>query len=339
MATTHSAPVTPERIFQLAWGYAPPLILEAAIKHRVFDVLDAGPMSLADVSAATGASERGLAAVMDVLVGLEFLAKNGSGSYSLTPESATFLVSTKPSFQGGLIRHTSEHLLPKWLSLNEIVATGQPSAAVNQQSVGSEFFQKFVNDIFPMSYPAASTLAAHLQLASRPTHFSVLDLGAGSGVWGIAQAQAGPMVHVTAVDWAGVLSITRANAARFGLAERFTFVEGDLLEANFGADHNLVTIGHILHSEGVERSQALLQKSFAALASGGAISIAEFLVNAGRTGPVNGLIFAVNMLVNTDTGGTYSFQEIAAWLREVGFVDVRQLDSPGPSPLILATKP
>jgi 3-hydroxy-5-methyl-1-naphthoate 3-O-methyltransferase len=339
MAPNHSAPVTPERIFQLAWGYAPPLILEAAIKHRVFDVLDAGPMSLDEVSAATGASTRGLAAIMDVLVGLDFLAKNDAGKYSLTPESAAFLVSTKPSFQGGLIRHTSEHLLPKWLALNDIVSTGRPSAAVNQQGIGSEFFEKFVNDIFPMSYPAASVLAAHLKLQSRADRFSVLDLGAGSGVWGIAQAQAGPMVRVTAVDWHGVIPITRANASRFGLADRFTFVEGDLLEADFGSGHNLVTIGHILHSEGVERSKSLLAKSFAALASGGTISIAEFLVNSQRTGPVNGLIFAVNMLVNTDIGGTYSFEEIGAWLRETGFVDVRQLDSPGPSPLILASKP
>jgi precorrin-6B methylase 2 len=339
MSASSSIPVTPERIFQLAWGYAPPLILEAAMKHHVFDVLDAGPMSLSEVSAATSASPRGLAAIMDALVGLNFLAKNGSGKYELTPESAAFLVSTKPSFQGGLIRHTSEHLLPKWLHLNEIVATGKPDAAVNQQQAGIEFFEKFVNDIFPMSYPAASVLAAHLELASRADRFNVLDLGAGSGVWGIAQAQTGPMVYITAVDWPGVLSITRANAARFGLAERFTFVEGDLLEAPFGTGHNLVTIGHILHSEGIERSKALLKKSFAALASGGAIAIAEFLVNADRTGPVNGLIFAVNMLVNTDTGGTYSFEEIGAWLSEVGFVNIRQLDSPGPSPLVLASKP
>ena len=339
MSAPHSAPATPERILQMAWGYAPPLILEAAIKHHVFDVLDAGPMSLSQVSSATGASARGLAAIMDALVGLNFLAKDAEAIYSLTPESAAFLVTTKPSFQGGLIRHTSEHLLPKWLHLNQIVATGRPDAAVNQQSVGSEFFHAFVNDIFPMSYPAASVLANHLELASRADRFSVLDLGAGSGVWGIAQAQAGPMVQVTAVDWPGVLDITRANVARFGLAERFTFVAGDLLDADFGAGHNLVTIGHILHSEGVERSKALLKKSFAALASGGTISIAEFLVNPERTGPVRGLFFAVNMLVNTDTGGTYSFEEIGAWLGEVGFVNMRQIDSPGPSPLILASKP
>jgi hypothetical protein len=47
----------------------------------------------------------------------------------------------------------------------------------------------------------------------------------------------------------------------------------------------------------------------------------------------------VNMLVSTDDGDTFTFEEIADWLRDAGFVNVRQLQSPGPSPLILATKP
>jgi len=78
---------------------------------------------------------------------------------------------------------------------------------------------------------------------------------------------------------------------------------------------------------------------FNALGPGGTIAIQEFLVNADRTGPLPSLIFAVNMLVNTDEGDTFSFEEISSWLTEAGFVDPRTLASPGPSPLILATKP
>ncbi|HEX4749967.1 MAG TPA: methyltransferase, partial [Bryobacteraceae bacterium] len=76
-----------------------------------------------------------------------------------------------------------------------------------------------------------------------------------------------------------------------------------------------------------------------ALAPGGTIAIAEFLVNADRTSPLNGLLFAVNMLVNTEQGNTWSFEEIRSWLSEAGFTDARTLEAPGPSPLILATKP
>lgn len=330
--------VTPERVMQFAWGYVPTLMLEAAVRHRVFDVLDSGPKTLKETAAVTGASERGLRAVMNALVGLQFLAKNGD-RYALTPESAAFLVSTKPSFMGGLLRHTSEQLIPNWLKLNEIVATGKPAAAVNQEGAGSEFFQQFVADIFPMSYGAAQALAKYLALGDDGTPVRVLDLAAGSGVWGIAVAQSSKRVTVTAVDWAGVLPATKKMVARFGLSDRYTFVAGDLDSANFGQGHNVATLGHILHSEGETRSRKLLRKTFDALAPGGTIAIQEFLVNEDRTGPVVSLLFAGNMLVNTDEGDTYSFEEISAWLKEAGFTNPRLLDVPGPSPLILATKP
>lgn len=334
-----SAPVTPERILQFAWGYSAPLVLEAAIRHRVFDVLDRGPMSVDALTKATGTSRRGLAAILNVLVGFGFLAKDESGEYSLTAESSTFLVSTKPSFQGGIIRHTSEQLLPNWLKLNEVVATGTPATSVNQEKLGGEFFHDFVKDLFPMSYPIARELAAHLNLGAAQGPVSVLDLAAGSGVWSVALAQSGSNVVVTAVDWPEVIDVTRASVTRNGLADRYTFVEGDLLQAEFGSGHTVATLGHILHSEGVTRSKALLAKTFEALAPGGTIAIAEFLVNADRTGPLIGLIFAVNMLVNTDEGDTFCFEEISDWLREAGFTHPRTLATHGPSPLILATKP
>jgi hypothetical protein len=146
-------------------------------------------------------------------------------------------------------------------------------------------------------------------------------------------------VSVRVVDWPQVVPITRGFAGRFGLANRYTFAAGDLASADFGRNNTVAVLGHILHSEGEERSRMLLKRTFDALASGGTIAIAEFLVDADRRGPLSGLIFAVNMLVNTDRGNAYSFEEISHWLREAGFRDMRQLEVPGPSPLILATKP
>jgi ubiquinone/menaquinone biosynthesis C-methylase UbiE len=331
--------VTPQRIMQFAWGYVPPLAIEAAIRNRIFDVLDSGPKTVQEVHKESGSSVRGLTAIMNVLAGLELLAKDGQGRFSLTPESAAFLVSTKPGFFGGLIRHTSEDLIPKFLDLNEIVATGKPIRSVNENDTGTAFFQQLVADIYPMSYAPAQALAKHLDLNKARKPARVLDLAAGSGVWGIALAQSSDRVSVSAVDWPGVLPITRNFAERFGLADRFSFIEGDIGEVDFGTNYSVATLGHILHSEGEERSRSLLAKIFNALEPGGTIAIAEFLVNADRTGPLMGLIFAVNMLVNTDKGDTYSFEEISKWLRDAGFTNPRTLDAPGPSPLILATKP
>jgi len=339
MGAMGQAAVTPEKIQQLAWGYAPPLIIEAALHHGVFDLLDGGSKTVEEVATRSGASVRGLRAVMNALAGLGLLTKDAAGRFGLTAESAAFLVGGKPGFLGGLIRHTSTQLVPKWLALSEVVRTGQPAASVNREKAGAEFFHDFVEDIFPMSYPSAQRLAEALEIAAANKPVSVLDLAAGSGVWGITLAQKSPRVTVTAVDWPGVLDVTRKVAARLGVAGQFSFVAGDLATADFGRGHDIATLGHILHSEGEQRGRALLKKTFDALAPGGTIAIAEFLVDASRTGPLTGLFFAVNMLVNTDCGDTYSFEEIAGWLTEAGYVNTRTVASPGPSPLILADKP
>lgn len=336
--TSVKAAPTPERIMQFAWGYTFPLIIESAVTHEVFDSLANGPKTAEQIARDTGASARGLRMIMNALVSIQLLSRDGQQKYSLTPESEMFLVSSKPSFQGGIFKHISTQLLPKWTQLREIVRSGKPAVSVNEESVGAAFFQSFVEDIFPMSYGAAQALGEHLKLSTATQPVRVLDLAAGSGVWGIALAQQSPKVRVTAVDWPGVLPVTKRMVTKYNFSDRFTFIAGDLMAAAFGTGHNIVTLGHILHSEGEARSRQLLKKTFDALGPGGTIAIGEFIANDDRTGPTNAMIFAVNMLVNTEQGDTFTFPEIRGWLQEAGFKDVRTLDSPGPSPLILATK-
>jgi hypothetical protein len=330
----------PQKVLQFSFAYAPPLVIEAAVRLKLFDALAGGPTTADEAARATGASPRGVRILLNALAGLELLTKPDADRYRLTPEADAFLVSGRPGYMGGFFRHTSGHLIPRWLHLTDIVRTGKPATAVNTEGEGAAFFEQFVEDIFPLSRPAALGLADHLGLPAAAKPVSVLDLAAGSGVWGISLAEKCPKARVTAVDWPAVLPVTKRVAERHGVADRFTFVAGDLRNADFWTGHQVATLGHILHSEGPQRSRELLKKTFAALAPGGTIAIAEWLVNDARSGPPPGLIFAVNMLVNTDHGDTFSFAEIAGWLKEAGFADPRLAEAlPCPSPLVLATKP
>jgi len=331
--------VTPERLMQFGFAYAPPLIIGAAVSNKVFDSLASGAKTVAQLSKETGAPARGLRAIMNALVGLELLKKDRREKYSLTPESTAFLLSDRPSTQAGFFGTILPQLISRWLRLADVVRDGQPAVAVNQETEGTEFFSQLVENIIPMSYPSAQALGDHLKVSKAKNDIRVLDLAAGSGIWGIALAQKSPRVRVTAVDWAGMIPTTKRITGKFGVADRFQFIEGDLLEANFGTGYNIATLGHILHSEGEERSRQLLKKTFRALKSGGTIAIAEWLVNDEHTEPLPSLMFAVQMLVNTEKGDTFSFNEIKSWLEEAGFKRVRKLGAPGPSPLILATKP
>ena len=339
MKTAKKNQVTPERLMQFGFAYAPPLIITAAVSNRVFDSLESGSKTVDQISKETGASARGLRMLMNALVGLELLKKDRHQKYSLTPESAAFLVSNKPGALAGFFRLNVTQLVSKWLQLGDVVRTGRPAQAVNQEGEGTEFFSGLVENIIPMSYATAQTLADHLKLAKAKNEVRVLDLAAGSGIWGIVLAQASARVRVTAVDWAGMIPTTKRITQKFGVGARFKFIEGDLLEADFGSGYDIATLGHILHSEGEERSRQLLKKTFRALKSGGTIAIAEWLVNDERTQPLPPLMFAVQMLVNTEKGDTFSFNEIKSWLEEAGFKKVRKLEAPGPSPLVLATKP
>jgi SAM-dependent methyltransferase len=313
------------------------LIVEAAVEHRIFDRLAQGPRALAQLAAESGASPRGLRAILNALVGLQLLAREGE-AYRLTPESAAYLVSGKPEYRGSFFHHHARQLLPQWLHLAEVVRTGQPVARTNEASDGGAHFTGFVESLFPGSFPAATALGRHLNLAQAAAPVSVLDLGAGSGVWGIALALQSPQVRIRAVDWPSVLEITKRVAAQHGVADRLTLAPGDFAAADFGSGHQIAVLGHILHSEGRERSLTLLRKIHAALAPGGTLAIQEFVPDDDRRGPALPLIFAVNMLVNTESGDTFTFAEMGAWLRQTGFDQVRQLPVPGPSPLILANK-
>ncbi len=331
-------PPTPERIMQMMMSFAPSLMLEAALRHDLFTHLDAGPKSAPELAAAAGISERGSRMLLDALVSLEFATK-ADGRYGLTPESATFLVPGKPSFQGGMFKHISNHLLPGWLHLAESVRTGKPEKSVNQEGTGAEFFEEFVEDLMPRNYPAAQVLADHLGAGEASEPLTVLDIAAGSGVWSLPFAQKSPHARVTIVDWPGVTPVARRVTARFGVAERYDYREGDLAAVDFGSGYRVATLGHILHSEGEVRSRNLLRKVFDALAPGGAIAIAEMIPNEERTGPPAATIFALNMLLHTDEGDTFTFNEMAGWLREAGFEAPYTLDVPGPFPLVLARKP
>ena len=331
--------VTPERLMELSFAYAPPLIISASVSNKVFDSLEGDAKTTEEVAEETGASARALGILMNALVGLGLLKKDRQGKYSLTPESAAFLLSKKPGTHAGFFGTIAPQLISRWLRLSDIVREGRPAVAVNQETEGTEFFSQLVENIIPMSYPPAQKLGDHLKLAKAKNEIRVLDLGAGSGIWGIALAQKSPLVRVTAVDWAGMIPTTKRITQKFGVGDRFNYVEGDMLEANFGSGYDIATLGHILHSEGEDRGRQLLRKIFRALKSAGTIAIAEWLVNDYRTKPLPSLMFAVQMLVNTEKGDAFSFNEIKNWLEEAGFKKVRKLEAPGPSPLVLATKP
>ena len=133
----------------------------------------------------------------------------------------------------------------------------------------------------------------------------------------------------------GFLEYDRQEVPHRAVCER----TGDYFEIEFGTGFDLVLLSNVLHSMSPGRARLIISKSFSALAPGGRVVVHDFLPNEERTGPDWPLLFAVNMLVATESGTTYTFGEISAWLRSSGFQEIRKHRVEDSSSLIIARKP
>ena len=84
-----------------------------------------------------------------------------------------------------------------------------------------------------------------------------------------------------------------------------------------GAD--LAWVSAIVHQNTRAQNRALFTAVFEALTPGGRIAIRDILMEEDRTRPVAGALFAVNMLVATQGGGTFTLAELREDLVAAGF--------------------
>jgi ubiquinone/menaquinone biosynthesis C-methylase UbiE len=161
----------------------------------------------------------------------------------------------------------------------------------------------------------------------------------GSGVWGIAVAEADPTARVTMQDFPGVLNHTRKYVQRHKVADRCDYLAGDLKKADFGSErYDVALLGNIVHSEGEASSRDLFRRLHRALRPQGRLVVIDMVPNDERTGPPVPLLFALNMLVNTAEGDTYTLAEYTHWLKEAGFARIETADIGSHSPLVTGIK-
>lgn len=261
------------------------------------------------------------------------------GCYALTPVSATYFSRNSSHYAGGMVLH-SEMLQDSWEHLTEVVRTGRIRHAEEGSENRGDFFSGFVDSLHAMNSVAAEAVARSLWNPKPPSPCRVLDVGADSGVWSLALAREVPHAEVTVADWPVVIDrVTRKFVARENMTDRYTYLSGDFHQADFGESaFDAAYLGHICHSEGVQDSRRLLQRLYRALLPGGRLVIADMLPDEKRRETTVPLLFAVNMPVNTDDGDTFTFREYQQWLEASGFGEIRALDVPALSPVIIATR-
>ncbi|MFI0739420.1 methyltransferase [Streptomyces sp. NPDC021100] len=323
-----------DRIMRLINGYWATGMVGTAAACDLFTHLENGAATPAALAERAGIAPRGAQALLDGLVALE-LVTVAEGRYHNTPEASAFLVAGRPVSLTGFARLKMGHMA-SLAALPDAVRAGGPVTEAVVEIADNPHWEELVQALAAQTVPVAHLAAEALGLADAGK-ISVLDIGGGSGVCSAVWLGLNPDARATQIDWAPVNAIARRLLAERGVGDRVDHIDGDFHSVDFGHnDHDVVMYSNIAHQEGPEDNQAIFTRARRALRPGGTLVISDYIADDDRGGPPFALTFAGEMLLKSRHGSTWRRRDYRTWLTAAGFQDVRFLDTPSPTTLVLA---
>ncbi len=325
--------ISPTRINEIIYSFRESRILLTAFELGVFTAIGDECRSSAEVAGDIGCDERATDRLMNALCALDFLQKE-SGRFTNTPSARHYLVEGTPDYLAGIMH--SVNMWDSWSTLTRAVRQGGAISRPHVNERGEEWLSAFIAAMHTRATGTADEIVASLDLSGVD---SVLDVGGGSGAYSMAFVRATDNITATVFDLPNVIPITRTFIEAEGLSERIETVIGDYSTDSLGSGFDLIFLSAIVHSNSPESNRELVRKCADALNPGGQVIVQDFIMEEERTSPPHGAIFALNMLVGTETGDTYTESEIGEWMEEAGLTDIVRQDTDFRSTRIIGRKP
>lgn len=288
-----------------------------ALLLDVFTPLADGPKSAGEVAASCHADPTGMRALLDYLSSMHVLAyKTETGAFSLSPAAATFLVRGEKTYAGDWVLANTDPAL--WEVMLDTLRSGT-STGYSLPWAQDAWLESYSPSRVVYSLEMWGTVGIEIH-PEQPFH--LLDLACGCGIKTLALAQAHDPVRVTCVDSAGVLEVARDLAARFGVAEKTTFLPGDILSDDFGeGEYHAALLGLITYLLSPDQNLETFRRAFRALKPGGMLVI-DAIMSAPE--PSEWASRASLLMRTWNRGAAHSFEAYQAWLKEAGFSKVIQ---------------
>lgn len=258
---------------------------------------------LADLASALGYRRDSLRRLLDVLTSVSLCSFDGA-VVSLSEEMRQ-VHSLSPSGLGGICGFWSEleARLADPRDMNQLFTTGTREAAYSE--VAGRMGGLFTS--------AAKRLANCVQGVPR----SVLDIGCGSGVWGLAVASRFLECRVFAVDLPAVLPALRYRAEELGLVDRIQCIPGDMFEVDFAGLHDVVIMANVLHLEPDVGARALFMRGLRATANAGVTIVVEAMDDTTVAAEVALNLYHLNLGLRS-SGGVKRRSLLKQWAQEEG---------------------
>ncbi len=310
----------PEEVLKMANHFMDSRILLSAAELDLFSVLNAAPLTAKQVADRIGADLRALTILLDALSAMGLLSKQGE-TYLCANSGSSMLSKEAPNSVLPMLLHAA-HLWKRWTDLTGVLLGTLTFKDKDRPSRSPEELRAFIEAMHVIAAPRAQEIVA----AANPGSARVLlDVGGASGTYTVAFLQAVPEMKATLFDKPEVVEMARERLTKAGVIGRVTLVAGDFYRDELPAGHDLALVSAIIHQNSTAQNLDLFNKVFRSLNPGGRILIRDHVMEPDRTHPKDGAIFAVNMLLGTPGGRTYTFEEIEEGLSQAGFAGIRLL--------------
>jgi hypothetical protein len=341
LADLWDAPTTPEAVIDRANVFFSAQALLTANRMGVFAALGKeGRKDSAALAKELKAEPRALGMLLDALVGLGFLTKDAKARYACSNLSKKHLLpGSGASFLGDYL-HFQDMLWEPWGRLEEAVRTGRPTRKADMFQGNADEARRFIRAMHSTGSLNAPFLAARLDLAGRET---LLDVGGGPGTFAIHFCRQHPSLQATVIDLPQTLETTKEILAEEpeNVRRRVKLQPCDFTRDDLGGPYDVAFVSHIIHGHSDHRVHALFMKLRDALNSNGLLYLHDFFTEGAHTTPSFASLFALNMLVMTDGGRTWSFDETREILVSLGYRDVdwKRLGQPRGLSVVSAISP
>jgi SAM-dependent methyltransferase len=286
-------------------------VYHQAIECGILDAIGAGASTAEQIAERCALAPRPVTLLLQVLGALGLVAED-AGRYTLTPLGG--------ALAGGAYRNLGNEY---WSHLPALLTTDKPLVAMDSATEGGKHYVAQAAALAWMLAPAAEAAARHFAQTFGGRPLRIIDLGAGSAVWGLTIAAATPGSAVTAVDRAPVLEVAKRTAAAAGMTERLTLLPGDLRDVELPESaFDLAILGNVTHLLTPEGNRGLFRKAARTLAPGGKLAI--FDIFPGRpAGDLNRTLYALGLALRTEQGRVYTPGELQELLAAEGYGDFR----------------
>jgi len=341
MVPTASQP-DPSVIFDLLEAFRRSKTMFAALTLGVFDALESGPQSAAALGTALKLDHGALERLLDACVGLQLLMRQGA-HYENTPTASAYLCTQSASRMTGYLNYSNEILWKMWGNLEDAVREGTNRWQQTFGWDGPIFSSFFKTDAamreFLMGMHGQGLLSSpHVASAFDLSRFRrLVDLGGATGHLAIAICERYPHLRGVVFDLPETGPLAREIVGASRGQARIEIAAGDFF-ADPLPEGDLYSLGRILHDWTESKCLLLLRRIHERLPSGGAVLIAEKLLDEDRSGPRWALMQNLGMLLYTE-GKERTLSEYKSLLNQVGFLDVQGVITPSPLDAVLAVKP